>query len=107
MFQDELTEHPIAFNTSPFLFVGSGLSRRYFKTEPWFALLEKIAAFIHLAKPFKYYTSNADDDLAAAASITGEEFNEIWWTNIEFEHSRAVCLYDYFKYKYPFVKSQQ
>ncbi|WP_259065015.1 SIR2 family protein [Mucilaginibacter sp. X4EP1] len=88
MFQDDLGKHLLGFNTSPFLFVGSGLSRRYVDLETWSSLLEKIGDKIGLSKPFKYYQSNANNDLPTAASIMGEEFNETWWTSDEFEKSR-------------------
>jgi hypothetical protein len=88
MFQDELSAHLATFNTSPFLFVGSGLSRRYVPLTTWAALLENVAVEIGLSKPFRYYTSNANEDLSQAASIMGNGFNESWWVAPEFQASR-------------------
>jgi hypothetical protein len=91
MFQEQFSQHLAAFNTSPFLFAGSGLSRRYAPLETWADLLENVAlGGIKLPKPFKYYTSNANEDLPKAASIMGAEFNETWWTSADFEPSRSA-----------------
>jgi hypothetical protein len=88
MFQDELSSHLATFNTSPFLFVGSGLSRRYVPLTTWRELLENVAREIGLPKPFEYYTSNANGNLPQAASIMSNEFNEIWWVEPDFQESR-------------------
>jgi hypothetical protein len=88
MFQEELFTHLKTFNTSPFLFVGSGLSRRYAKLETWSALLDKMVMELKLSKPFAYYSSTANSDLTVLASLMGEEFNEQWWTEERFSASR-------------------
>ncbi|MEK4567031.1 hypothetical protein MKX54_20355 [Alkalihalobacillus sp. FSL R5-0424] len=58
--QKTLENHLKSFSTAPFLFIGSGFSRRYLKTEDW----------------------------AVAAQLLAEDFHEIWFNNAEFEVNR-------------------
>lgn len=77
-----LQKHPAA----PFLFVGSGFSRRYLGLGDWAGLLQ------HFCKPvrdFGYYSSKANGDLPAAASHMTQDFNEWWWSAPEMADSRA------------------
>ncbi|MGO4169192.1 SIR2 family protein [Novosphingobium sp. YAF33] len=76
-----LDRHPAA----PFLFVGSGFSRRYLGTEAWAGLLERFCAPI---KAFGYYSSRANGDLSQAASYMALDYNEWWWNAPEMEASR-------------------
>ena len=69
----------------PFLFVGSGFSRRYLGLEDWRGLLEK---FCRADKPFEYYLAKADGDFPTVAKLLAEDFNEYWWENDEFSLNR-------------------
>lgn len=77
-----LAKHPAA----PFLFVGSGFSRRYLNLEDWAGLLTRFCAPI---RDFGYYSSKADGDLTLAASFMADDYNEWWWAAPETEASRA------------------
>lgn len=88
-FQEEINEHLNKFNTSPFLFVGSGFSRRYYGLPTWEALLIEMVSELYLSKPYAYYKSNSNGNLPKVASMMGEEFNGIWWSSDLFEGSRA------------------
>lgn len=90
MFKEDFEKHLANFSTSPFIFVGSGMSRRYINSETWYSLLEKMSQEIGLSKPFEYYVSNSNSNLPKVASLMAEEFNSIWWTNPKYEESRAV-----------------
>ena len=90
MFQEEFKKHITKFRTSPFLFVGSGMSRRYLELETWDALMKKMASKLNLPKPYEYYKSNANNYLPGVASIMGRDFNDIWWTDDNFEKSRNI-----------------
>jgi len=87
-FQEEITTHLAKFNTSPFLFVGSGFSRRYYGLPTWEALLIEMVTKLSLSKPYEYYKSNSDGRLPQVASMMGDEFNSIWWSSELFEENR-------------------
>jgi hypothetical protein len=88
VFTNQLKEHISKFSTSPFLFVGSGFSRRYLGLPTWELLLIELCEDLKLPKPYNFYKSNADSDLPKIASLIGNEFNEIWWSSIDFVDSR-------------------
>ncbi|MBF6650713.1 SIR2 family protein [Methylobacter sp. BlB1] len=68
----------------PFLFVGSGFSRRYLGLEDWKGLLSR---FCVTGKPFEYYLAAADGDYPAAAKLLAIDFNEYWWKADEYQES--------------------
>lgn len=76
-----LDKHPAA----PFLFVGSGFSRRYLGLEDWAGLLARFCAPI---RNFGYYSAKANGDLPLAASYMASDFNEWWWNADETVESR-------------------
>ena len=90
MFEESLSIHLQQFNSSPFLFVGSGMSRRYIQMETWESLLSNVCTKLDLGMPFKYYVSNANNQLPLAAKLIGNDFNHIWWTSSTFELSRKA-----------------
>ncbi|MDT0685574.1 SIR2 family protein [Autumnicola psychrophila] len=89
MFKEELKEHFSKFNTSPFLFIGSGFSRRYMGLPCWEDLLKESCANLGLSKPFNYYKSNANSNLPRVASLMGKDFNSVWWESESFVDSRT------------------
>ncbi|QQD13142.1 SIR2 family protein [Sphingobacterium sp. UDSM-2020] len=89
MFLEIFKEHLAKFSTAPFLFVGSGFSRRYIGMETWIELLSSIHQHLDLKKPFRFYTSNAVN-LPEVASLMGNEFNEVWWVEEPFSESRKI-----------------
>ncbi len=68
----------------PFLFVGSGLSRRYLGLEDWKGML---ARFSVTGRPFEYYLAHANGDYPLAATRLAEDFNEHWWAADEYKPS--------------------
>ncbi|PTU68334.1 SIR2 family protein [Chromobacterium haemolyticum] len=70
---------------APFLFIGSGFSRRYIGLEQWDELLRKFCTSI---KEFGYYSSQHNQDLPSAASEMSKDFNEAWWKEDCFRTSR-------------------
>lgn len=76
-----LQKHPAA----PFLFIGSGFSRRYLGLGDWAGLLQHFCGPI---KDFGYYSSKANGDLPKAASFMAQDFNEWWWSAPETSASR-------------------
>jgi len=79
-----LGRHPAA----PFLFIGSGFSRRYLGIEDWAGLLQR---FCKPIRDFGYYSSRANGDLPLAASYMASDYNEWWWAAPEAEASRALA----------------
>jgi hypothetical protein len=68
----------------PFLFVGSGFSRRYLGLEDWKGLLSK---FCSDEKPFEFYLATADGDYPKVARLLAEDFNKNWWTSDDYKAS--------------------
>jgi hypothetical protein len=70
----------------PFLFVGSGFSRRYLDLPDWKGLLEQFCVAGH---PVEYYLGKANGNMPAATQLLAEEFNEHWWQAAEYKASVA------------------
>ena len=68
----------------PFLFVGSGFSRRYLGLEDWKGLLSR---FCVAGRPFEYYLASANGDYPLAARLLAEDFNKHWWSSDEYKAS--------------------
>ena len=81
MIKDSLSAILQAKGAGPFLFVGSGFSRRYLGLEDWRGLLSR---FCVAGQPFEYYLATANGDMPAAARLLAEHFNKYWWTAEEF-----------------------
>lgn len=71
-------------SAGPFLFLGSGFSRRYLGLEDWKGLLSK---FCVAGKPFEYYLSLADGSYPKVAALLAKDFNKYWWDAPEYEKS--------------------
>lgn len=82
--KDELVELIRSRQAGPFLFVGSGFSRRYVGLEDWQGLLSR---FCVMGKPFEYYLASADGKFPVAASHLAKAFNEHWWSSDDFKVS--------------------
>ena len=74
------------YKAAPFLFIGSGFSRRYLGLEDWKALLRKFCTDIN---QFEYYYSSANSDLPKTASLISKDFSEFWWKDGKYANSRT------------------
>jgi len=91
-FQDQLKNHLSSFHTLPYLFVGSGLSRRYLSVPTWTDLLKVFYPQLQLKEPFEYYLSLCGNDLTKLAAGFAVIFHKIWWTDARYEASRNQYL---------------
>jgi len=68
------------FPTTPFIFAGSGLTRRYYNLPNWSELLKLFATRIN-SDPMSFagYMNEANKDLPTAASLIGADFNKKWY----------------------------
>lgn len=94
MFLEEFKNHITKFSTAPFLFIGSGFSRRYLNMPAWEALLIEMNNRLGLPKQYEYYRANASNDLPKVASLMGEDFSELWWSDEKYEQSRKEFAKD-------------
>lgn len=94
-----LAAHLAQFVTLPFLFIGSGFSRRYLDLETWQSLLSRFAGPTN--KPFRYFLTKADGSLPRAATFLAEEFLETWWKEGEYEVSRSEMTDGNSKFDFP------
>lgn len=81
-------EHLKAFTTNPYLFVGSGLSRRYVNLPTWEDLLSSYFKLSFIEGEFEYFRSKCDGNLSVLAGLIGKEFHEVWWKHKNFKKSR-------------------
>ncbi len=82
----QFLDHLRGFSSLPFLFVGSGLSRRFMNLSNWESLLRQTSELT--GRDFGYYYSSVDGDLPGVASTIAEDFHEVWWTDKQFQESR-------------------
>lgn len=86
-FSDDLASHLSEFQSAPFLFVGSGFSRRYVGAADWQGLLRRFAELT--TQPYERYYSSADGYLPRVASLIADQLHDIWWESPEYAESRA------------------
>ena len=76
------------FNTTPFLFAGSGITRRYYGLPDWIGLLTYFADKVK-KDPFAYQyyenkaniSDNITEKLPAVASYIEKDFNDAWFND--------------------------
>lgn len=86
LLRDELQAHLEIFHTAPFLFVGSGLPRRYLGLEDWEGLLRRFATAT--GRSYEYYRSSGNGGFPAIATEIARDLHPIWWNSPDFEDSR-------------------
>lgn len=83
-----LTELFKSKSSGPFLFLGSGFSRRYLGLEDWAGLLER---FCTTDRPLGYYRSLANSDMPEIAALIAKDFNQRWWSEDQYKAARSEC----------------
>jgi len=77
--EEEFLAHLSRIGSLPYLFLGSGFSKRYIGMESWEDLLEAIAKQIPLPKPFTYYLTESTRDYPLLGSMISDAFYEIFY----------------------------
>lgn len=72
---------------APFLFIGSGISRRYLGLEDWDGLLSR---FCVTGRPYEYFKSSANQVVPKAANLICDAYHEYWWNNDDFLEERKL-----------------
>lgn len=86
----ELFDHLNKFYTNPYLFIGSGLSRRYLSLPTWEDLLQEFFHKSNISGEFEYFQSKSNGNLPLLASILSNEFHEVWWKSNKYKDSRNL-----------------
>lgn len=81
-----------SFSSAPFLFIGSGFSRRYYGLPNWEGLLSYFAELVRSNDPsnaysyykVKTYSLDKNIQLPSIASLIKADFNEKWFQDAEF-----------------------
>lgn len=98
-----------SFNTTPFLFVGSGVSRRYLGLPDWKSLLEHFAREMNEDEyAYNYYANKAGEGLETAdlmpriATLIERDYNDYWFKNPDRRHLNEAELNEVRKGTSPF-----
>lgn len=83
---DSLFDHLKAFASPPYLFVGSGMSRRYMGLPDWKGLLQQQCTAHGLN--YGLLSGEADGNLPQIATAMAKELHPKWWTDDKYAPSR-------------------
>lgn len=90
--KSEIFEHLKKFYTAPFLFVGSGLPRRYLGIDDWTGLLRRMSALTD--RPYEYYRASGDGKEPQIATEIAKDLHLKWWDADEYAGSRETFKSD-------------
>ncbi|CEQ05954.1 SIR2 family protein [Paraclostridium sordellii] len=95
--KEQIYKHISRFETTPFLFVGSGLTRRYLGLESWYGLLNKFATEVKNNDfAFELYTDEAENigyeqgQYQKIAELIEKDFNKLWYTDERYKKNREI-----------------
>ena len=84
--KEQIYKHISKFDTTPFLFVGSGLTRRYLGLDSWYDLLNRFAVQVEDNDfAFEIYTDKAEEigysqgQYQKIAELIEKDFNKLWY----------------------------
>lgn len=64
--------------TAPFLFIGSGFSRRYLGLEDWKGLISRFCQNLN-KKPYQKYLTESNGSIPASVSAMAKDYSDYWW----------------------------
>jgi len=85
----DFQNHLSKFSTNPYLFIGSGLSRRFISLPSWEELLIAFFEESTIEGDYEYHHSKSNGNLPVLASNLAKEFHEIWWKSTKFKEFRG------------------
>ncbi len=90
---EELKKALKSHDTAPFLFLGSGFSRRYLATPAWDALLDDSASWMNKTiQQYKSKVSKYDPNdnlfLPHIATMMATDFVDLWWNDPQYTEQR-------------------
>lgn len=80
--QESLASH----GALPYLFIGSGISRRYLGLPDWEGLLRKFAT--EAGEDFNFHLATANGNLPATATSIARAFHDQWWKDEAYAQQR-------------------
>lgn len=84
----DLTSHLKQFPSAPFLFIGSGISRRYLGLPSWDQLLREQAESI--GQSYEYYAATANQNNPKIASLIAADLHPLWWKESDYREAREA-----------------
>lgn len=84
--KSKIIEHLSQFHTAPFLFIGSGLPRRYLGIDDWTGLLRRMSDLTD--RPYEYYRASGDGSEPRIATEIAKDLHVKWWDSDNFSESR-------------------
>lgn len=83
-FQTSLAAH----GALPYLFIGSGIARRYLNLPDWEGLLRQFAS--EVGEDFNFHLATANGNLPAAATTVARAFHPHWWKDDAYAAQREA-----------------
>lgn len=87
---ESLLGHLKKFPSPPYLFIGSGISRRYLGLEDWAGLLRKLCEIHGL--DYGFLSTEAAGDLPQLATLIAKELQPKWWKEERYKASRDAYM---------------
>lgn len=84
--ENEIKTKLESYTSAPFLFVGSGLSRRYYDLPNWPGLLNELCELTDIS--YGEIRSLGDGDLSKSATEIARRIHPLWWNDSRFSGSR-------------------
>ncbi len=94
-YTEQLIETIKNFTNAPYLFIGSGLSRRYLNTPNWENLLKHFASIIKKDE-FAYdsYKSLANNNKPKIGELISKDYDNLWFNENEFRETQPQEIKD-------------
>lgn len=86
--EDSLHASLTSHGSLPYLFLGSGVSRRYLNLPDWEGLLRHFAA--EAGEDFNFHLATANGDLPTAATSIARSFHQLWWKDDAYAGQRET-----------------